>query len=181
MRRYAAGIGAAAAVFLLAAFLIWRYGATREAPPAPGPSATSTAQAAKPPPGWRTYRDPRYHFMLFYPNGLQVRAFEDRGSASTITFQDDRRGLGFQIFVAPYPEPQVSEARFRLDAPSGVREEPTTVSVDGATGAAFYGKDAALGDTREIWFIKDGLLYEATAPKAQEKWLQDIIATWKFL
>lgn len=42
-------------------------------------------------------------------------------------------------------------------------------------------KDAVLGDTREVWFIRNGYLYEVTTLKPLEGWLQDIVQTWKFI
>jgi hypothetical protein len=38
-----------------------------------------------------------------------------------------------------------------------------------------------LGDTREIWFIRGGFLYEVATYKDQEAWLSEIMSTWKFL
>jgi hypothetical protein len=185
-RYYWIGIAIGVGIFF-AVFLGWKYGlfsapgrnSPGDLPASPIETATSSVVSA--PPGWSAYRNARYHFALFYPNGLEIRAYEEKGSASTITFQDEKRGIGFQIFVVPYGESQVSQERFLLDEPSGVREEPITVSVDGAVGAAFYGKDVRLGDTREVWFIKDGILYELTAPRSESDWLQGIIDTWKFI
>lgn len=45
----------------------------------------------------------------------------------------------------------------------------------------FFSKNIALGDTREVWFIKNGYLYEVTTLKSLDAWLTQILQTWKFL
>lgn len=133
------------------------------------------------PAGWRVHENARYGFSLFYPEGMAVKEFDEGGGASTITFEDTKNGLGFQIFVVPYAEPQVSEKRFRKDNPSGVRENLENVVVDGATGAAFVGKHPFLGETREVWFIRKGYLYEVTTFKGLGDWFVPIMQTWRFI
>jgi hypothetical protein len=81
----------------------------------------------------------------------------------------------------PYAEPQVSEERFKQDEPSGARTNLNSITVDGATGAAFYSTDVALGETREIWFVHGGYLYEVTTLKPLDTWLARIMQTWKFI
>lgn len=133
------------------------------------------------PAGMREYRSTAYHFSLFYPQELTVGERPEGGGAATITFQNVEKGEGFQIFITPYNESQVSEERFRQDVPSGVRESLTNVVVDGATGAAFYSTSIALGATREVWFVHDGFLYEVTTLKPLDTWLGKIIQTWEFI
>lgn len=133
------------------------------------------------PDGWREYRNATYHFSLLYPQELSVAERQEGGGAITITFQNVERAEGFQIFIVPYSEAQVSEERFKKDVPSGVRQNLTNVVVDGATGAAFYSSNLALGATREVWFVHKGFLYEATTLKPLEAWFRDILQTWKFL
>jgi hypothetical protein len=38
-----------------------------------------------------------------------------------------------------------------------------------------------MGDARELWFIRDGYLYEVTTYKPLDTWLADIMKTWQFL
>ena len=37
------------------------------------------------------------------------------------------------------------------------------------------------GDTREVWFIHGGYLYEVTTYKELDIWLAGIMRTWKFI
>jgi hypothetical protein len=134
-----------------------------------------------PPEGRQELYSQQYRFSVLYPGNLAMRSYDEGGGATTISLQDVRAGEGFQIFVVPYREAQVSEARFRQDEPSGVRNSPRDIKIDGATATSFYSTNAALGDTAEIWFVHGGFLYEVTALKAQADWLTGIMQTWQFI
>ena len=133
------------------------------------------------PEGMREYKSAAYRFSLFYPQELSVSEYAEGGGATTVTFQNIEKAQGFQIFVTPYEGTQVSAQRFKQDVPSGVRESLTPVKVDGATGAAFVSKNAALGATREVWFTHGGFLYEVTTLAPLDAWLDGIMQSWRFL
>jgi len=99
----------------------------------------------------------------------------------TITFQNVDTAEGFQLFIVPHPEEQVTPARFMQDNPSGIRENLQNVTIDGAVGASFYSENQMLGQTAEVWFVKNGLLYEVTTLKPLDSWLSQILASWEFL
>ncbi|HYF12910.1 MAG TPA: hypothetical protein VD928_01260 [Candidatus Paceibacterota bacterium] len=164
-----------------AAFYIYR----GDGEPQSAASAISAPQAStsEHPPvsgNTREYRSATHHFSLQYPKDLAVKEFEEGGSAMTVIFENVEKGEGFQIFIIPYNESQVSEERFRQDIPSGIRKGLTDVTIDNAVGAAFYSEHEILGETREFWFIKNGWLYEITAPKSLDAWLSKIVATLEF-
>lgn len=144
------------------------------------PRHASSSMARIAPAGSKLYASSKYGFSLLYPNSLAVHEYDEGGGAMTITLQNPQDAKGFQIFVVPYSGSQVSEARFKEDEPSGVREGVKTVSIDGASGASFYSTNLALGDTAEVWFIHGGYLYEVTTLKPLSSWLSDILATWQF-
>jgi len=127
------------------------------------------------------YRNDKYHFSVFYSDQKEEHEFDEGGGASTITFENFNNGHGWQLFVVPYGEPQVTPARFKEDDPSGVRTDVQNVTVDGATGAAFYSYDARLGDTYEVWFIHGNYLYELTTLKPLAPQMQERLATWEWL
>lgn len=146
---------------------------------------TSSPIIMVPSTGWvseteREYKNLLFHFSLIYPKDLQVREYDDGTSASTITFEDRAGKNGFQIFIVPYPEKQVSVEQFKKDVPSGVMENPINIKIDGAPATLFYSRDVIVGDTLEVWFIKNGFLYEVTTSKELESWLADIMKTWQF-
>ena len=59
-----------------------------------------------------------------------------------------------------------------MDEPSGVRNDQTETSVDGALALAFHGFDAVTGQTCEVWFIKGDFLYEVSTYKQLEPGLE---------
>lgn len=127
--------------------------------------------------GTREYKSILFRFALSYPKDLQVQEYSE-GSATTIAFEDPSSGYGFQIFIVPYLEDQISPERFAMDVPSGVMMESTGVMVNGTRATMFYSKNAVMGDTREVWFVKNGFLYEVTTYKALDHWLAKILSAW---
>jgi hypothetical protein len=64
-----------------------------------------------------------------------------------------------------------------MDEPSGVRNDQTETSVDGALALAFHGFDAVMGQTYEVWFIKGYFLHEVSTDKELEPGLNEIMST----
>lgn len=133
------------------------------------------------PPGFKEYRNAQYRFSILVPEDLAVAHVPGEEGSATFVFQDETGTKGFQIFIAQYLEQQVSEERFRTDNPSGVRENMQDITIDGAVGASFTGAHPTLGETAEIWFVKNGFLYEVTTLKPLAEWLSGVMQTWEFL
>lgn len=129
----------------------------------------------------KEYKNARYGFSLVHPSSLAVAEHSEGGGATTITFQNPGKAEGFQLFIVPHSDSQVSDERFNQDVPSGVRESLTNIAVDGATGAEFYSTHPALGDTHEVWLTRGGFLYELTTFKSLDTWLNSIVPTLKFV
>lgn len=132
------------------------------------------------PSGMLEYLSEQYKFSLLHSEKMKVNEREEGGGAMTVTFENLETLEGFQIFVLPYPETQVSEERFRQDVPSGVRKDPKSMSVSGAIGATFYSEDFILGETYEVWFIHGGFLYELTTFKKLDYMLNEVVKTIEF-
>lgn len=133
------------------------------------------------PQGQKEYRNGEYRFALFYPTELSVISYDEGSGASSFTFMNSDSSEGFQVFVVPYGERQVSAARFKLDEPSGVLKEPIQVVVDNSPATMFFGQNATMGETREVWFIKNGYLFEVTTYKALDQWLSEVMKSWEFI
>jgi hypothetical protein len=131
--------------------------------------------------GYNEYLNTDYKFSAFYPQELQFNQRDEGMGAKSIVFEDAEGKKGFQIFVVPYSDTTITTKRFKMDAPSGVLLEPVNTLVDGVKATAFYGHVPDLGDTREVWFIRGGFLYEVATYKELEPWLSEIMSTWKFL
>lgn len=149
---------------------------------APAPlQPVAAAPTRSVPEGQREYRSASYHFSLIYPATLSAHEYTEANEAQTITFEGSDDTHAFQIYVVPYDGTTVDEARFKLDEPSGVRKEPTDIVVGGTKATMFLGNNPIMGDTREVWFIHDGYLYEVSTYKDFDAWLSGIMATWQFI
>ncbi|MEK7604747.1 MAG: hypothetical protein AAB442_03060 [Patescibacteria group bacterium] len=130
--------------------------------------------------GMKIYKSPLLRFEITYPEELGVKEY-GKADTSTIVFEDATGDRGFQVFVVPYEGETVSEKRFKMDVPSGVMQEPIQVLIDGVTATAFWSTNTLFGETREVWFIRGGFLYEITTFKDLDPWLAEIMKSWKFL
>lgn len=129
---------------------------------------------------YREYKNLLFGFSLTYPKYLRVKEYDDGTSASTITFEDEHGEKGFQIFIVPYSKDYIENEQLKKDLPSGLVLEPTDIMVDSIKATAFYSKNGTMGNTREIWFIYKGFLYEISTYKELGVWLAEIMRTWQF-
>ena len=127
------------------------------------------------------YRNNPYHFSFYYPPNLRVRSYNESGDALTVTLQDPATNEGFEVYVTPYTGTQITETRFKLDEPSGIIRERSDVMIDGVRATMFFGNNAIMGDTREVWFIHGDYLYEVATYKQLDTWLAQIMETWQFI
>jgi hypothetical protein len=144
------------------------------------PTAPAASVAAQLPDGFAQYTNGTYHFSLAYPKELKVTEHLEQSGATTVTFEDPAGEQSFQIFLAPYANAEIDEQRFKLDEPSGVMDQPTDITIDGARATMFFGRNSIMGDTREVWFVHSGSLFEVTTYKELDAWLSQIMATWKW-
>ena len=45
----------------------------------------------------------------------------------------------------------------------------------------FFGSNSIMGDTREVWFVHGGYLFEVNTYKDLDSWLSQIMQTWVFI
>src|SRR6266536_714567 len=119
----------------------------------------------------REYRNTHYGFALSYPKDLVLKEYDEGSGVRTITFEDPDTAYGFQIFIKPYGQQQVNPEVFKTDESSGVMKEPKPIVIAGAQGTEFFGHNDQMDDTREIWFIHGGYLFEIYTYKSLDSWL----------
>lgn len=127
------------------------------------------------------YQNPAFHFSLAFPNTLAAREYNEAGGAISITFQSASSSQEFEVYVTPYADAQITPERFKLDEPSGVRDDPTDILIDGARGTMFFSRNPMMGETREVWIIHGGFLYEVVTERENDAWLASIMQTWRFI
>jgi hypothetical protein len=95
-------------------------------------------------------------------------------------------GLGFQLFMTPddAPEP-FTLARIQHDLPDLPMEDVAEFSLAaGTTAVRFVSRDPTLGEVGEIWFRRDGHVYQisVSAPdrELQDAWLREIASNLTF-
>jgi len=146
-----------------------------------GVTTTPQNSARVVPEGMKEYRSTTYRFSLLYPERYTVREVDEGGDARTIVFENTETAEGFQLFVVPYDNLIITEERFAMDMPSGVRTNPTAIRAGGVEAVTFGGEQEGVGPTREAWFIKDGLLYELTTLEPLEAQLAEVVESWEFI
>ena len=147
----------------------------------PPPLSQSTPQTQQATEGMLAYKNAAFHFGLLFPDNLQATEYKEQDGAVTVSFQDTKTDQGFEVYVTPYADKQITPQRFKLDEPSGVMQTPTDIVVDGTRATMFFGNNTIMGDTREVWFIHGGFLYEVTTYKELDTWLGGIMRTWRFI
>lgn len=130
-----------------------------------------------------TYHNATYRFSLAVPQGFTVQEMphDDRGQ---IVLLQDPAGNGIQIMVTPFPEDlrQLSADRIRADIPDMQITDVQPVEIGlNHTGIAFRSdNDAFNGDSREVWFVFRGNLYQISTYARLDALLQTLFGTWKF-
>jgi hypothetical protein len=128
-----------------------------------------------------TYEDAALGFSLTYPKELAVTEYEEEGGARTLVFAKPGEQYGFQIFIAPYAGKVITEERLRKDLPGAAVREPVEVVIgSGIQASAFWSESPVIGESREVWFIYDGYLYEATTYARLDSLLGEVLATIDF-
>lgn len=145
--------------------------------------AEALAVPAEPPPGYVQYKNERYGFSYYHSPEAVIKEYDEGGGAMTITQENSKKVRGMQIFIVPYSESTISEERFKRDVPSGIRKnvEKTFIGVPQVEAVTFNSYDTFLGETREVWFIHKGYLYEVTTFKGVGDWFTPIMQTWRFI
>lgn len=129
----------------------------------------------------KEYTNKNHSFSLSHPKELDVKEYDEGGNSETVTFQRGSDLYGFQIFITPYKEKEITKERIAKDIPSQKVIEPVEVIIgSGVRALSFLSTNSFMGETREVWFIKDGFLYEVTTYKALDVWLAGILGTLKF-
>ena len=128
------------------------------------------------------YTDPKSRFSFTYPAGYVAHPIEEGNIGETLLVQ---KGTGpktaFQIFISEFDEPgPITKARILKDVPDMVVNEPTEAIIgkERVTAFIFKSKEPSVGDTREIWLVAGGYLYQITAPIDLDPEVAEMMKTW---
>ncbi len=181
-KRFVYGGAILLGVILIVGFVVVRGGAkSSDVTAAPTIEEPTVVQAYTHPmsAGVNQYKSLIFSFSIMIPSSMKVYEYDDGTSATTITFEETE-GRKFQIFVVPYAEEYVTEEQFKKDLPSGTMREPIDIIIDGTPAKMFFSTIEGV-EMREVWFIRNGFLYEITTQRENDEWLSGVMKEWKFI
>jgi|SRR3989344_3252966 len=125
-----------------------------------------------------------YGFSLNFPSNMVASNFRE-GEGEMINFQDNQNDDWFQVYITPWDEEEgISVERIKQDLPDISITAPQQVVIGprqqegvGPVALIFFSQDSGLGDTREVWFIAEGNLYQITTYKRLDSMLGLILST----
>lgn len=132
------------------------------------------------------YFHKKYNFTFEYPSTFKTSNFIE-GDGEQIQFQSDK-GDWFQIYVTSWDEGNIiTPERIKKDLPNIIIKEPQQVILGpkqkegiGPRALIFFSKDGSIGDTREIWFVHNGSLYQISTHKSFDIEIGKILSTLVF-
>ena len=130
--------------------------------------------------GMRQYHNIERGFTLDYPPDLSIKDYDEGETTHTLIFADATGEKSFQLFFTPYLGDAITQRRIDMDIPDGKMIDPVPVVVGGSVHAIVFWSNSTLGRLREVWFIHDGYLFQATTQEQNDKWLSEILDSWKF-
>ena len=128
-------------------------------------SATSPQASAE-------YYNSNFGFSLTYPADLMVTESSEAGGAQSISFLPaSGTGKQFVITADPYSQVDIAAGDYLPHDAYGTEDQGLQL------------RDVNLiagGDTSQILFVKDGIMYDIVTMSGDEAWLAGILKTWQF-
>ena len=145
--------------------------------PAPASYDLSTANS-------KEFRDAGRGFSFRYPNHLSVSNFADASGGEIILVQSPEQAEGFQIAISPFDEPgtTLTADMIERDIPDlAIRDSQDLLLGETGKGVAFISDNPSFGgNSREVWFVYGGDLYQISTYARLDPLLQSVLGTWKF-
>jgi hypothetical protein len=135
---------------------------------------------------YNTFTHKKYGFSFEYPSNMSASNFAE-GEGEQVVFQGDNKDW-FQIYITPWDENgDITVNRIKKDLPDILISDPQTVILGpkqkegiGPKALIFWSKDSGLGDTREVWFVYEGNLYQLTTYKRLDQMVGKVLSTLTF-
>lgn len=147
----------------------------------PSPADTIAAPAST---FTHTYTNKKYSLSFGYPDGYSVRSTPNAdGGGDTILIQNDTTKKGVQILITPYDDADanITEKKIETDIPDMKVSDPQPVPVGRNQGLAFISDNGAFdGNSREVWFVFKGNLYQISTYASYDDFVKTLFSTWKF-
>ena len=126
------------------------------------------------------YEDEGLGFFVDYPEGFTVNNTEEE-NVKVLVFSKANSQESFQNFIMPYDEPgPITPERILIDQPNIVMKNPQTVEIAGEEALVFFSTDPDIGDVREVWFVHQDHLYQASTYAKYDELLSKVMKTFRF-
>lgn len=139
-------------------------------------------------PKTRTYTNTKYGFSFKIPKNMLVSNFQEGRRGEVILIQS--RGQGgtdsapwVQVFVLPFDETGlVDPERIHQDLSELKIQDPqyALIGKNQFKALIFWSQESSFGKTREVWFARNGYLFQITTSKAYERVLGEMLETISF-
>lgn len=128
------------------------------------------------------YSDPKYHFTFSYPDGFKVRTINTDNYYIVVVENGHDSTIGFQLAISLSPTPTLGQNELRAIAGSLAIKDPQMVTVGaGSGGIAFVSDNQSFGgNSREVWFVYDGNLYQISTYMKNDALLRAVLGSWNF-
>lgn len=126
------------------------------------------------------FEHPTLAFSFEYLSEYSITELNDDGGG-TILLQ--KNGKGTQIYITDFYYSDLNfNAEFVKKELEGekVSDLKDIMAKGNFSAVSFASSDPSLGDTLEIWFVKDSKLYQITTQLGNEKLAETVIDSWKF-
>lgn len=148
-------------------------------PKAEAPARTSYETS----PLTKEYTNDTYRFSLMMPDAFVAQELpNDEGSDTTLL--QDSTGNGIQIMVSPYGQDlhELTAEKIHTDIPDMKISDVQSLEIgDDYKGVAFKSDNPAFNkDSRDVWFVFHGTLYQITTYASNDSLLKAMFGTWKF-
>lgn len=168
---------------LLAVLVVWavKKQGGGDAAPAGGPPAGASEKSLG---SFKTYTHAGYGFTFDYPADWNATSFYD-GQGETVLAQppsasdqriNPRQISGLQIYIIPFDEPgPITKERILADLPEIKINDEKQIKIAGLDALSFESAELA-----EIWFVREGFLYQITASANNKEVLDNAVETLRF-
>jgi len=122
-------------------------------------------------------------FGFGHPPGYSASTFSNSPESTTLLLQHPDKRASLQIVVTQLDEPITLTADYiRQELPQYPVNNPEPVRLGGKKrGVVFASENEKFGESREIWFTRNQVLYQISSYKAFDPFVKAIFSSFTFL
>jgi len=133
----------------------------------------------------KEFSHPSGSFSFRYPGDMKAEILKEEDSAEVILVQNAKDGKGFQIMISSFDEDVgniLTEDRVRQDVSDMLIKDVQSILIgENGSGLAFLSDNENFGkNSREVWFVFNGFLYQISTYAHLDPVLQAMFSTWQF-